>query len=384
MARCFGVSADTVHSIYHQEITARILKRHHLLKQAGPAYAQRYLAGTDLLQLSFAADLPPCTVARVVVECLPLGISASRLTALLRQPSLLPSLASAQAWLHYWEGQQASHSEHQEAGTGEMASVVTGVPQPAQQLQQERDQQQVQVATGLANSSQQLQLPAAAAAALEAFLARVQQDIERCIECDICASPAADLARHTAGREYEAKLYQCLSDAGIAYWTEDDLRDKGFHKTPDAKLQELQPGVVADAVLLPHVGPAQVPIAVQGRIVNWIDSKATFGDDKTHREQALGQYQKYVNRFGPGLVIYWHGFIRDLSQLQGGEDVLLLDRFPLPQELLTLPRLPLTLGGHPGPDQRVREGCQEGVAAGPAEAQEAAVAVLGDVTVTAA
>lgn len=106
----------------------------------------------------------------------------------------------------------------------------------------------------------------------------------------------------------------------------------------------------------------QVPIAVQGRIVNWIDSKATFGDDKTHRcgalelrthmrgpicfcsasdemrfdalmptphskigtrfppcrDQALGQYQKYVNRFGPGLVIYWHGFIRDLSQLEGG------------------------------------------------------------------
>ena len=27
----------------------------------------------------------------------------------------------------------------------------------------------------------------------------------------------------------------------------------------------------------------QVPIAVQGRIVNWIDSKATFGDDKLHR-----------------------------------------------------------------------------------------------------
>jgi hypothetical protein len=34
--------------------------------------------------------------------------------------------------------------------------------------------------------------------------------------------------------------------------------------------------------LLP--GPLlQVPIAVQGRIVNWIDSKATFGDDKLHR-----------------------------------------------------------------------------------------------------
>lgn len=62
------------------------------------------------------------------------------------------------------------------------------------------------------------------------------------------------------------------------------------------------------------------------------------------REQALAQYQKYVNRFGPGLVIYWHGFIADLAQLPGGEDVLLLDDFPQPQHLLTLPRLPLKLG----------------------------------------
>ena len=103
------------------------------------------------------------------------------------------------------------------------------------------------------------------------------------------------------------------------------------------------------------------------------------------REQALGQYQKYVNRFGPGLVIYWHGFIRDLSQLQGGEDVLLLDRFPLPQDLLTLPRLPLTLeGSHPGPTQRGREEPQEGVTAAPPAAPRAVVAGPGSVPVTAA
>ncbi len=54
-----------------------------------------------------------------------------------------------------------------------------------------------------------------------------------------------------------------------------------------------------------------------------------------------------MNRYGPGLVIYWHGFIRDLAQLEGGEDVLLLDRFPHPHELLTLPRLPLALGEAP-------------------------------------
>ena len=40
-----------------------------------------------------------------------------------------------------------------------------------------------------------------------------------------------------AGAEHEHKLNKMLADAGIAFWTEDDLRNKGFFKTPDAKLQ---------------------------------------------------------------------------------------------------------------------------------------------------
>ena len=54
----------------------------------------------------------------------------------------------------------------------------------------------------------------------------------------------------------------------------------------------------------------KVPIAVGGRIVHWIDSKATFGDEKSHNNQYMDQYQQYINRYGPGLVIYWFGFVR--------------------------------------------------------------------------
>lgn len=76
----------------------------------------------------------------------------------------------------------------------------------------------------------------------------------------------------------------------------------------------------------------QVPISVWdprrgvAHVVAWIDSKATFGDDRTHSLQLEAQYRTYVNRYGPGLVIYWFGFIADLADAD--EELLLADDFP--------------------------------------------------------
>ena len=42
-----------------------------------------------------------------------------------------------------------------------------------------------------------------------------------------------------------------------------------------------------------------------------IDSKAMFADETTFAEN-LEQFQAYNNRYGCGLVIYWHGFLETL------------------------------------------------------------------------
>ncbi|KAI3367609.1 hypothetical protein L3Q82_026455 [Scortum barcoo] len=88
---------------------------------------------------------------------------------------------------------------------------------------------------------------------------------------------------------------------------ENQLRAKGYDKTPDIILE--------------------VPIAVEGHIVHWIESKASFGDEHSHRTYLNEQFWSYCNRFGPGLVIYWYGFIGELD-CQRDRGILLKDCFP--------------------------------------------------------
>jgi hypothetical protein len=98
-----------------------------------------------------------------------------------------------------------------------------------------------------------------------------------------------------------------LTKLGVPFVTEQALRAEGHAKTPDIKLE--------------------LPIAVKGRVVNWIDSKASFCDPLVHVERGAEQFQGYVNRFGPGMVVYWLGVIDEVADESVG-DVLLVDDFP--------------------------------------------------------
>lgn len=67
--------------------------------------------------------------------------------------------------------------------------------------------------------------------------------------------------------------------------------------------------------------------------------QASFGDDTLHSTQYAEQYSKYINRFGPGAVVYWFDFLEDL---QPQDDLVLLRDVP-EDAVTTLPQLPLSL-----------------------------------------
>ena len=103
---------------------------------------------------------------------------------------------------------------------------------------------------------------------------------------------------------------------GVAFESEDELRTLGLAKTPDVRLG------IPLGVRDPRSG--------EWREVNWIDSKAMFGDPHTFAHEHLAQLEGYVHRYGPGMVVYWFGFAAALADpaASGDLDVVVAAEFP--------------------------------------------------------
>ncbi len=68
--------------------------------------------------------------------------------------------------------------------------------------------------------------------------------------------------------------------------------------------------------------------------MNWIESKALFGDDATHSCYITSQLSPYWNRYGPGMVIYWHGFVEEILDHERFAGVIVVDSLPQDSELI--------------------------------------------------
>lgn len=72
------------------------------------------------------------------------------------------------------------------------------------------------------------------------------------------------------------QLKHMADEAGMHYYDENDLRRLGYDKTPDIKMI--------------------LPFLYKGEVINWIESKADFGDINTHKFNIKRQLSPYCNR----------------------------------------------------------------------------------------
>ncbi|KAM4665185.1 CDAN1-interacting nuclease 1 isoform 2-T3 [Discoglossus pictus] len=103
--------------------------------------------------------------------------------------------------------------------------------------------------------------------------------VHQCIINDCCNGPLVDCIKHSVGHEHEVLLREKLVERDLAFLDEDQLRAKGYDKTPDFILE--------------------VPVAVDGHVIHWIESKASFGDESSHRTYLQDQFWSYWNSFRP-------------------------------------------------------------------------------------
>lgn len=122
---------------------------------------------------------------------------------------------------------------------------------------------------------------------------RLRKEVKKALNSDYFFSPRAHAMQVQKGAMGEAIIQKWLDERGIAYFTEDELRENGNGKTPDFFLK--------------------APLQIEGVEVRWIESKALFGDELEHRHYMNKQFKEYSELFGDGMVVYWYGFLESLA-----------------------------------------------------------------------
>ncbi|MCL4324667.1 MAG: C15orf41 family protein [Candidatus Thermoplasmatota archaeon] len=117
---------------------------------------------------------------------------------------------------------------------------------------------------------------------------RIRREVEEAMVADWIYSPKGGEIQRERGIRGEDRLHNWLEKHHIGYRTEKELRGS-FTKTPDALLSN--------------------PIWIDGQEVQWIESKANFGDEVEVGRNLRKQLIPYVQLFGQGIVVYWFGYV---------------------------------------------------------------------------
>jgi hypothetical protein len=135
---------------------------------------------------------------------------------------------------------------------------------------------------------------------------RLRAELKEALGEELIYSPEGTRVQWARGKEVERLVKRWLDFRRIKYVTEYDAKKGEFTKTPDFKLD--------------------MPMKIEGKWRNWIECKASFGDEAEYKRDYGKQLSHYVNLFGEGVVCYWYGFIEDMPPHLRDDKILIVDR----------------------------------------------------------
>ncbi|MBW6518642.1 MAG: C15orf41 family protein [ANME-2 cluster archaeon] len=122
---------------------------------------------------------------------------------------------------------------------------------------------------------------------------RLKEEVIQAIVHDMDFSPQGHEVQSRLGDLGEELIHNWLTDHDLDFLTESDLNKELNAKTPDFLLKN--------------------SIDIDGSTVNWIESKAVFADETEHNRYQKKQLGFYEELFGPGMVVYWYGYLDTIS-----------------------------------------------------------------------
>lgn len=118
---------------------------------------------------------------------------------------------------------------------------------------------------------------------------RIRKELAEALEADFVYSEKAHLEQKARGIAHEVKMEHWLREHHFSFWTEKERA--GEEKTPDFLFKNA--------------------VNIEGKEIHWFESKAYFADGVEIKKSYNKQFKHYVELFGPGIVVYWWGFVED-------------------------------------------------------------------------
>lgn len=141
--------------------------------------------------------------------------------------------------------------------------------------------------------------------------ARLKREIHEAMDSDMVYSAEGARIQKERGIEGEDTIAKWLDEQGLTYKTEEDLKGKTEHgKTVDFLLDK----------------PITVQFEDGPKEINWIESKGSFGDNKKMMRDYRKQLEPYTKYWGPGIVVYWFGFLDGMEMWLEPRDVMPVTR----------------------------------------------------------